>query len=94
MYPATTLPEFLLADRWSGVFTGVTYILAVWSVAIYTREQPMPVLGVLTALFAILVAVHVTRVNLIHGEIMEVEPPATKKSAGVSAQLDSTRMAR
>ena len=70
MYRAMTLPQYLVVDKWSGVFAGATYIFLIRFVAIYTEEQPLPVLGVLTALFAIVVTAHVTRPTLIHGEIM------------------------
>jgi hypothetical protein len=72
MYRATTLPQYLGADRWSGVFAGVTYIFLIWFVAVYTDVQPLPVLGLLTALFAALIAAHVSRPTLIHGEIMGI----------------------
>ena len=72
MYRATTLPQYLVADKWSGLFVVVTHIFLIWFVAIYTEEQPLPVLGVLTALFAILLTAHVTRPTLIHGEIIGI----------------------
>jgi signal transduction histidine kinase len=69
MYRAGTLPQYLAADRWSGVFAGITYIFLIWFVAVYTDVQPLAVLGLLTALFATVVAAHVSRPTLIHGEI-------------------------
>ncbi len=69
MYRSTSLPEFLAADRWSGVFAGATYVFLIWFVAIYTGVQPLPFLGVLTVLFGTLVAAHVSRPTLLHGEI-------------------------
>jgi signal transduction histidine kinase len=70
MYRAATLPQYLAVDRWNGVFIGVTYIFLIWFVAVYTDVQLMPVLAGLTALFATVIAAHVTRSTLIHGEIM------------------------
>lgn len=72
MYRAATIPQYLAADRWSGVFAGVTYIFLIWFVAIYTEVRPLSILAGLTLLFAILIAAHVTRQTLIHGEILGI----------------------
>lgn len=72
MYKATSLPQYLVVDRWSGVLAGVTYVFLLWFVAIYTEEQPLLFLGALTTLFATLITAHVTRPTLIHGEIMGI----------------------
>jgi hypothetical protein len=70
MYRSTSLGQYLVVDRWSGVFAGLTYIFLVWFVAIYTGEQPLPFLATLTLLFATVIVAHVTRPTLIHGQII------------------------
>ena len=70
MYNATTLPQYLVVDRWAGLFAGMTYILVIWFVAVYTGVKPMPLLAALTTLFGVLVTAHLTRPTLIHGEIL------------------------
>jgi signal transduction histidine kinase len=70
MYGADTLPQYLAVSRWSGAFAGITYIFLIWFVATYTDVQPLPLLAVLTVMFATLVAAHVSRPTGIHGEIL------------------------
>jgi PAS domain S-box-containing protein len=72
MYRAADLPQFLTADRLSGLFAGLTYIFLIWFVAIYTEVQPLAFLAALTALFAALVTAHLTRATLVHGEIVGI----------------------
>jgi signal transduction histidine kinase len=72
MYRAATLPQYLTVDRWSGLFAGVTYVFLIWFVAVYTDVRPLLVIAALTVLFAILVAAHLTRPTLIHGEILGI----------------------
>ena len=72
MYRAASLPQSLAADRWSGVFAGLTYIFLIWFVAVYTEVQPLPFLATLTVLFGVLITAHVTRPTLIHGEIVGI----------------------
>jgi PAS domain S-box-containing protein len=70
MYRASTVPQYLTVDLWSGVFAVLAHIFLIWFVAIYTDVQPLPVLAALTILFASALAAHLTRPTLIHGEIM------------------------
>lgn len=72
MYRSATLPQYLMVDRWSGLFAGVTYIFLIWFVAVYTGVQPMPLLAGLTVLFGTLITAHITRPTLIHGQIMGI----------------------
>jgi PAS domain S-box-containing protein len=72
MYRAGTLPAYLVVDRWSGLFAGVTYIFLIWFVAVYTEARPLTMVAGLTILFATVIAAHVTRPTMIHGEIMGI----------------------
>ena len=69
MYRANSLPQYLVVDRWSGVFAVTTHVFLIWFVAIYTDVQPLPLLAALTLLFAAALAAHLARPTLIHGEI-------------------------
>jgi hypothetical protein len=69
MYRASSLPQYLAADRWSGVFAVIAHAFLIWFAAIYTDVKPLPVLAALTLLFATALAAHLARPTLIHGEI-------------------------
>lgn len=72
MYRAAVLPQFLIADRWSGLLAGLTYIFLIWFVAVYTEVQPLAFLAALTFPFGVLITAHVARPTLIHGEILGI----------------------
>jgi signal transduction histidine kinase len=69
-YRTDFLPYFLLLNRWTGLFAGLTYISLIWFVASYTETQPLPVLAILTLLWAILIAALLGRPAHLHGEIL------------------------
>jgi len=71
-YKTTTLDAFLRLSDWTALFTGLTLILMLWFVAVYTKVQPRIFLGLLTAVISLVVLVAIFRTNSIHTEVFGI----------------------
>ena len=68
-YGATTVSEYLAANRWDAVFVVLAFVALIWYVAIYTGVRPMTLLWSLSAAFVTLGIVQIVRPNMLYGNI-------------------------
>ena len=71
-YKTTTLGAFMRLGDWTALFTGLTLILLLWFVAVYTKEQPRIFMVALTAIISLVVLVAILRPNSIYTEVLGI----------------------
>jgi signal transduction histidine kinase len=71
-YKTTTLGAFMRLGDWTALFTGLTLILLLWFVAVYTKVQPRIFMVALTAIISLVVLVAILRPNSIYTEVLGI----------------------